>query len=93
MRLLFLAFVFLLVSLYIERRRLRTTRTTTVEPFSLEFKTSLDGKMFKSVNVGATQVVKNIHSQAKGLTSTVVSILPFRDKVRQWHRRWRRKNM
>jgi|LauGreDrversion4_2_1035121.scaffolds.fasta_scaffold2388053_2 hypothetical protein len=63
------------------------------ETFSLEFKTALDGKMVKFMNVGASQLIQGVSNQASSLGGSVVSILPFKDKIRQWHRRWRRKNM
>lgn len=63
------------------------------EPFSLELKTSLDGKMIKSVHGGAFSVMDGITSQAKKMTYAVTSVLPFKDRLRKWNRNLRRRNM
>lgn len=84
MSVVLLAFGVILVLLYLEKRK---------EAFSLEFKTSLDGKVLKSANFGVGHVLKGVKNQATGLTHSFVSILPFKEKMRQMHRSWRRKNM
>ena len=63
------------------------------EPFSLEFKTSLEGKTLKAVHVGALQMVRQLKLQTKAVPQKIISVLPFKEKIRQWQRRWRRKNM
>jgi hypothetical protein len=63
------------------------------EPFSLEFKTSLDGKAVKAVHLGASQLINHLKTQTKAVPQQIVSFLPFKDKIRQWQRQWRRKNM
>jgi hypothetical protein len=84
MSVLFWTFAVLAFWLYVEKRR---------EAFTLEFKTSLDGKVLKSANFGVGHVLKGVKNQAAGLTNSLVSVLPFKEKMRQMHRRWRRKNM
>ena len=66
---------------------------TRQEAFSIEFKTSLDGKMFKSINQGPSAIMSGIGSQAHKMTYAAMSVLPFRHKIREWKRNWKRRNM
>jgi hypothetical protein len=63
------------------------------EPFSIEFKTSMDGKLFKSIHSGPAAIVSGIGSQAKKMTYAAMSVVPFRHKIREWKRNWKRRNM
>ena len=63
------------------------------EHFTVEFKTSFDGGVFKGANKGAKQIMKTMRQQANDMTHAVVSSLPFKEKLRQWQRERRRKNM
>ena len=67
--------------------------TKQVEPFSFEIKSSLDGKMFKKINIGAEAIMNGISSQASKLKYGVVSSLPFRHKLREFKRTLRGRNM
>ena len=87
MKLILAAIVALVVAvIYLEGR-------TRQEAFSIEFKTSLDGKMFKSINRGPAALVNGIGAQAKKMTYAAMSVLPFRHKIREWKRNWKRRNM
>lgn len=85
---LVLAVVFMLVAgvICLEAR-------TRQEAFSIEFKTSLDGKMFKSIHQGPAAIINGIGSQANKMSYAVMSVLPFRDKIREWKRNMKRRNM
>ena len=72
--------------LYLEGR-------TRMEPFSIQFKTSLDGKMFKSIQQGPATLMNGIGSQAQKLSYAAMSALPFRHKIREWKRNMKRRNM
>jgi len=63
------------------------------EGFSFQIKTSLDGKMFKSIHSGASSITNGISSQARKMTYAVSSMLPFKHKIREWNRKVRRRNM
>ena len=63
------------------------------EGFSFEMKTSLDGKMFKSINRGAASITKGIASQARKMSHAASSMVPFKHKIREWNRKMRGRNM
>jgi hypothetical protein len=63
------------------------------EQFTVEFKTSIDGGIFKTANKGASQIMKNMRQQANNVSHALVSSLPFKEKLRRWQRERRRKNM
>ena len=63
------------------------------EQFTVEFKTSFNGGIFKGANKGTTQIMKNMRQQANDVSHALVSVLPFKEKLRQWQRDRRRKNM
>lgn len=64
-----------------------------IEPFTIEFKSSVDGDMFKKINIGASSIVKGISSQASKIKYGVVSSIPFRHKLREFKRSLRGRNM
>jgi hypothetical protein len=86
---LLLAAAILALLLYIQYRK----KSARSEAFSVELKTSVDGKMFKNINNGAHSLIGGIGSQAKKISYTINSILPFKHKIREWKRKMRRRNM
>ena len=66
---------------------------TRSEAFSVQFKTSLDGNMLKSIQQGPAAIVGGIRSQAQKITYAAMSALPFRHKIREWKRNWKTRNM
>lgn len=87
MKLILVAVIVLVAAvIYLEGR-------TKEEPFSIQFKTSFDGKMFKSINQGPAALMSGIGSQAQKMSYAAMSVLPFRHKIREWKRNWKRRNM
>jgi hypothetical protein len=61
------------------------------EGFSVHFEA--DGGIANTIHGGVRGLVRHAGKQAQNLKSAAVSMVPFRHKLRQWHRSLFKKNI
>jgi hypothetical protein len=78
----FVCFVLLVLFIWVWRSQ---------EPFSVHFK--VDADPLQPIQSAATSVLGAVKYHSDNMRDSVLSFVPFKDKFRRWHRKWRGKNI
>ena len=86
MNAIIVAALFLCIALYY------CLRVQPTEGMKVEFKMDLSNPL-EGVQAGLKGLVDGTSQQVSSISNLAVGFIPFKETVRGWHRKWRRKNI